>query len=81
MKTPYDRDKTLSYKAVFYSGIGIIVLILVMVLSSCKGTYYAYHKRNFVPNHQSKVRECMGFPYIGHDVNLSMRYYYSKRKK
>ena len=59
----------------------LCLIIVCLLLASCKGTYHAYKSHNFVPEQESKVRACMGYPYIGHDVNTSMKYYYSLRKK
>jgi hypothetical protein len=58
----------------------LVSIIIVMVLfSSCATGWHAYKKNLFVPEHQSKVRKCMGYPYISGYPYASMKYFYSKR--
>lgn len=55
------------------------IMIVIMLFSHCKGSYYAYKRHLFIPK-QSNIQKCMGKSYEGYNVNTSMRYYYSKRK-
>jgi len=57
-----------------------IIVVICMLACNCS-SYNRYSKHLFVPEQQSKVKDCMGYPYIGHDVTTSMKYYYELRNR
>jgi hypothetical protein len=57
----------------------IAFFVMLILVCSCRGTYYAYQRHNFVPPSESKIKGCMGKHYEARSVNTSMRYYYKQR--